>query len=265
MKPPLFDTHTHLLDEAFDADREAALERAASAGVRRFVEIADSPSGWPAAVALARARPFIRAGLGLHPYHAAEFTERGLAELEKLVRLPEVAAVGEIGLDYSPNNASTPKELQQQVLERLLAASKEWGMPVVLHCRQAYPDLIALLQRQFHGPPRSGRFWGVVHCFSGTPEEALACAGLGFAIGADGPVTYPKNDLLREAFSRVGPAGTVLETDCPYLPPQSRRGERNEPSLLPEIVERLAQVWKTTVESAAASTMENGKELFRTG
>ena len=116
-------------------------------------------------------------------------------------------------------------------------------MPVVLHCRDAYTDLIPELQRHFHGPPPHGRFWGVVHCFSGTPDAAVACAELGFALGADGPVTYPKNDSLREAFARVGPGATVLETDCPYLPPQSIRGKRHEPSSLPEIAARLA-VWK---------------------
>ncbi|MBI5884132.1 MAG: TatD family hydrolase [Elusimicrobia bacterium] len=262
MTASLFDTHTHLLDRSFDADREAVLERAAAAGVGRIVEVADSPSGWSSAVALSRARPLVRASLGLHPYHAAEFTERTLVELERLIRLPEVVAVGEIGLDYSANNASTPRDLQLEVLDRFLTASKAWGMPAVLHCRDAYPDLISALQRHFHGPPKHGRFWGVVHCFSGTPEAAVACAGLGFALGADGPVTYPKNDSLREAFARVGPGATVLETDCPYLPPQSSRGKRNEPCSLPEIAARLAGVWKTGVEEAAAATTANGLALF---
>ncbi|MFA6315822.1 MAG: TatD family hydrolase [Elusimicrobiota bacterium] len=262
MTTPYFDTHTHLLDPAFDADREAVLAAAAAAGVSRLVEVADSPAGWQGAVALARARPFVRASLGLHPYHAADFQERLLVDLERLIRLPEVVAIGEVGLDYSANNAATPRPLQRKVLDRFLSAALAWDVPVVLHCRDAYPDLITALRRHFRGPPRRGRFWGVVHCFSGTPEEAVLCVESGFAVGADGPVTYPKNEALREAFRRVGPSSVVLETDCPYLPPQSVRGKRNDPSLLPEIAGRLALVWKTTLESAAAETTANGLALF---
>jgi TatD DNase family protein len=103
----------------------------------------------------------------------------------------------------------------------------------------------------------------VVHCFSGTPDDALACAALGFALGADGPVTYKKNDALREAFRRAGPDAAVLETDCPYLPPQSSRGKRNEPRAVPEIAARLAEVWGLTLDAVAARTTANAAALYR--
>ncbi len=257
------DTHAHLGDPQFDADREAVLARASAAGVTRLVEIADSPDEWDRAVALARARPQTsRCALGLHPYYADRFDDGFLARLKlALAAAPEAVAVGEIGLDYA--KTSVPREVQARALRALLEASRDWGYPVVLHCRDAYADLVPLLRGLFPAPPPGRRFWGVVHCFSGTPDEAQACAALGFALGADGPVTYKKNDALREAFRRAGPGVTVLETDCPYLPPQSSRGKRNEPAAIPEIAAKLAEVWGLGLDEAAAITTKNAADLYR--
>lgn len=257
-----FDTHTHLNDARFEADREQALERAVAAGVTRLVEIADSPAEWDRAVALSRARPaVVRCALGLHPYHAADFTEELLTRLERALKLPEVVAVGEIGLDFV--RSEVPRDVQMAVLEKMLAACRRWDKPVVLHCRGAYDELIALLRRDYPRRHETRRFHGVVHCFSGTPEEAVACAELGFALGADGPVTYPKNDALREGFRRAGLSMIVLETDSPYLPPQSARGKRNEPSAAPEIAARLGEVFAAPLAQVASETTRNGRDLYR--
>lgn len=256
----LVDTHAHLGDESFNADREAVLARAAEAGVSRVIEIADAPPEWDAAIALSRARPStVRCALGLHPYHAGEFSEDFLKKLREKIRLPEVAAVGEVGLDYVKTEISP--ETQRKVLERLLAAAKDWDKPVVIHCRGAYADLRAMLANIFPRPPEKG-YWGVVHCFSGLTEDAEACAGLGFALGADGPITYPKNEPLRAAFRAAGLSSAVLETDSPYLPPQSARGKRNEPSAIPEIARRLAEVYGLPLEELAAATTRNARTLF---
>lgn len=259
----LVDTHAHLGDPAFDADRDAVFARAAAAGVARVVEIADSPDEWDRAVALARARPgSVRCALGLHPYYADRYDAGFLGRLRAaLDAAPEAVGVGEIGLDYA--KARVPRETQRAAFAAILAACRDWGMPVVIHCRDAYADLLPLLKDAFGGRAPGGRFWGVVHCFTGTPEEAVACAELGFALGADGPVTYKKNDALREAFRRAGPGAAVLETDSPYLPPQSSRGKRNEPSALVEIAATLAQVWGVAPAEAAAATSRNAAALYR--
>lgn len=258
----LVDTHAHLGDPAFDADRDAVYARATAAGVTRVVEIADSPDEWDRAVALARARPdSVRCTLGLHPYYADRYDAGFLGRLKAaLDAAPEAVGVGEIGLDYA--KAQVPRDVQKAAFGAILAACRDWGKPVVVHCRDAYADLIPLLKETLRGRAPKSRFWGVVHCFSGTPEEAVACAELGFALGADGPVTYKKNDPLREAFRRAGPGVTVLETDAPYLPPQSSRGKRNEPASLVEVVATLAAVWSTTPGDAAAATTRNAADLY---
>lgn len=258
----LFDTHAHLNDKRFDEDREAVLARAAERGVARIVEIADGPHEWEAALALARARPeTLRCALGLHPYHADSWSPALEEELARKARLPEVVGIGEIGLDFV--KAEVDPGVQRHAFVRLLDLAREWDKPVIIHCRGAYPDLLKILAERFSGPPQGRRYWGVVHCFSGEPPEAVECVRLGFAVGADGPVTYPKNDSLREAFRLAGPDATVLETDSPWLPPQSHRGKRNEPSGVVEVVERLAQVWGLSVDEAAARTTANALALYR--
>ncbi len=260
---PFFDTHVHLGDAQFDSDREEVLARSLESGVERLVEIADNPEEWDRAVAIARAAPDrLRCSLGLHPYYADRFDDGFISRLKAaLDAAPEAVAIGEIGLDYA--KTQIPSEIQRRAFSELLIAGRDWNIPLVIHCRDAYMDLIPMLKEHFPRQPSGSRFWGVVHCFSGTPAEAEACAALGFALGADGPVTYKKNDALREAFRTAGPDVAVLETDCPYLPPQSSRGKRNEPRAIPEIAAKLAEVWSLPVEEVARRTTANAAALYR--
>ena len=228
----------------------------------RIVEITDAPCEWAAAIALARARPAqLRCCLGLHPYYAAEFSDKLLEDLKLKAKLPEVVAVGEIGLDYVKTDI--PRLVQIKALEKLLAACQELDMPAVVHCRGAYEDLRAVFKNLYTRSPKNSRFHGVVHCFSGNTGDAVFCSGLDFALGVDGPVTYPKNDELRRAFKEVGARPLVLETDSPYLPPQSSRGKRNEPQAIPEIAGKLAQILGLPLEELARLTSENARALFR--
>jgi TatD DNase family protein len=234
--------------------------------VGRLVEVGDSPEDWPKVLALCRAAgpaQAVRCALGLHPYYAESCSESLLCRLEQEALAPEVAAIGEIGLDYARTQVAP--QVQQAALRRLLAACRSAGKPAVIHCREAYADLRLILRELFPSPPGDRRFWGVVHCFSGAPEDAEALVASGWAVGADGPVTYPKNEALREAFRRAGPGAAVLETDSPYLPPQSLRGKRNEPAAVPEIAATLAALWGLSLEETARRTSGNAEELFGWG
>lgn len=257
------DTHVHLGDAQFDSDRDVVIARSLESGVERLIEIADNPDEWDRALAIAKANPDrIRCSLGLHPYYADRFDDGFVARLKAVLSSePLAVAIGEIGLDYAKTNI--PHDVQKRAFSSLLIAGREWNVPLVIHCRDAYMDLVPMLTEAFPKKPSLSRFWGVVHCFSGTPAEAEACAALGFALGADGPVTYKKNDALREAFRAAGPDVAVLETDCPYLPPQSSRGKRNEPRAIPEIAARLAEVWSLPVEEVARRTTANAAALYR--
>ncbi len=256
------DTHAHLGDAQFDADRDLVFERAAAVGVTRIVEIADHPDEWTRAIAIARPRPAsARCTLGLHPYYADLYDAAFLPRLRAaLDAAPEAVAIGEIGLDYA--RTEVPHDVQRRAFEEIATAAKAWDVPVVVHCRDAFPDLIPILAKVYGGKP-AGRFWGVIHCFTGTPDDAAACTELGFALGADGPVTYKKNDALREAFRLAGPDATVLETDSPYLPPQSSRGKRNEPAAVLEIAGRLAEVWGISLDETARRTSAAAAALYR--
>ncbi len=258
---PFFDTHAHLNDAQFDVDRDELLRSCLERGVVRIIEIADSPADWEKAVALSRARPFIRCALGLHPYYAAEWNERLETELLRRSRLPEVVAVGEIGLDYVKSGVSP--ETQRASFLRMLELSWDCRLPAVLHCRGAFADMMPLLRDFYAGKAPAGRFHGVLHCFAGDTQDALEAKRLGFALGVDGPITYPKNGPLREAIAAAGLDSVVLETDSPYLPPQSCRGHRNDPRALPEIASRVASVFGISPEEVERASWDNALALYR--
>lgn len=263
MKPsPFIDTHVHLCDERFDADRAEVIARSAAAGVTRLVEIADGPEEWAQAAALAKSYPgAVLCALGLHPYHADRFGDGFLEKLKTAVAECGAVAIGEIGLDYA--KSEVPRETQLTAFRALARAGRDWDIPLVVHCRDAYADLLPVLLELFPKPHASHRFWGVVHCFSGGPDEAEALKKIGFALGADGPVTYKKNDVLRDALRRAGPDCVVLETDCPYLPPQTIRGQRNEPVGVIEIAKKMSELWSISPDEVAQATSRNARDLYR--
>lgn len=257
----LIDTHAHLNDARFDPDRGAVLDRAQAAGVGMLIEIADSPAQWDRALELCCSRPgFVFCALGLHPYHAEEWHSGLAAMLAEKARGPGVVAVGEVGLDYA--RCAVPRPVQREALLGMLAAADVLRLPVVLHCRDAYGDMMAILRELYTGRRRERRYHGVVHCFSGTESEAMECAALGFALGADGPVTYPKNEPLRRALVAAGLDVLVLETDSPYLPPQSKRGQRCEPADVAAIAARLAEAFAIEAMELARITTRNARALY---
>ena len=243
------------------------LARALEAGVSTILDIADSPDEWERSLALCRAasgaapgRPLVRCALGLHPYYADKDADALTEALARLCRLPEVVAVGEIGLDYA--KCPIPPQTQKRAFLKMLESADSLEMPVILHCREAYADALDMLEAFYGNRPKTRRFRGVMHCFSGGKEEALRGVALGLALGVDGPVTYPKNDSLRAALKEAGLSSLVLETDSPYLPPQASRGKRNEPAAVKEIARGLAAAFGAAAEDIARATSENARALF---
>ena len=254
--PDLFDTHAHLHFPGFDEDREAVLTRARAAGVRRMVTIGTDAETCRAALALAEREPDVWATAGVHPHDAAESDETALAEVERLAAAPRVVAVGEIGLDFFRN--LSPPATQERVLRRFVALARRLGKPVIVHCREAHAQMLALLAEE-----RVADVGGVMHCFSGDVDIARRCLDLGLLISLAGPVTYPNARSLPDVARFVPGDRLVVETDCPFLPPQGYRGKRNEPAYLVITAGRVAELRAEPLEVLAARTTENARRLFR--
>jgi len=253
----LVDSHCHLDDEQFEADREAVIQRARDAGVEQMLAIGagKGPPDLEAGVRLAERYEFIWATVGVHPHDAAKAGEETFQRLEKLLGHPKVVAVGEIGLDYHYD--FSPRERQREVFARQLEVGAGAGLPVIIHTREAWEDTLELLQSIWK-PTGLG---GVMHCFSGGPEEARRALDLGFHLSFSGTVTFPRAAAAQEA-ARMCPADRLLvETDCPYLAPVPKRGKRNEPAFVVYTAARVAELRGQTLEEVAQATTENFRKL----
>jgi len=251
----LFDTHAHLHFPDFDADRDEMLARARQAGVRRMLTIGTDVSTSQAAIDIAAREPDVWASVGVHPHDAAEVDEAVLAEVDRLARQPRVVAIGEIGLDFFRN--LSPREAQERVLRRMLDLARRTRKPVVVHCRDAHAETLAIL-----GEERVAEVRGIMHCFSGDSDIARRCIDLGLLISLAGPVTYPNARALPDVARFVPSDCLVLETDCPYLPPQGRRGQRNEPAYVAITAARVAELRGEPPEDLARRCSDNARTLL---
>ena len=252
----IVDTHCHLDDQRFAADRDAVIERARAAGIDYMMTIGtgSGPPDLEAAIRLAESHDCVYATVGVHPHDAAKADEATTETLRTLLGHPKVLALGEIGLDYHYDNS--PQHKQQEMFAAQLRVASEAGMPIVIHTREAWTDTFELLQRYWD--PVAG---GIMHCFSGGPAEAERCLALGFHLSFAGVVTYPKAAELREA-ARITPLDRLLvETDAPYLAPVPHRGKRNEPAFLLETASKLADVRGESLDHLAAAVSANWRVL----
>jgi len=254
----LADSHCHLDDAQFDADRPAVLERAREAGLKYMLSIGtgNGPPDLEAAVRLADAYPFVYATAGIHPNDAGKVESDTFEDLERAIAHPKVVAVGEIGLDY---HWGVPKEVQLPVLMRQLEMAAQARMPVVIHTRDAWVDTLGVLRE--HWAP-SGLDC-VMHCFTGNAEQARECLDLGFHLAFGGVTTFPKAVDVREA-ARITPSDRLLlETDAPYLAPVPYRGKRNEPSFVSYTANAVAALRGVSLAELARQTTGNFERLFQ--
>lgn len=251
----LIDSHCHLALPDYDADRAAVLARARAAGVRAMIDIGIGPGSWERTLALAGREPDVWAALGLHPNDVTAFGLGALDHLPPLLARPRVVAVGETGLDYHWQR--TPLPLQRQAFVAQLALARAHDLPVVIHCRDAYDDLLTLIAAEGSGTR------GVLHCFGGTAAQATRALDLGYAISLGGPVTF-KNAAGARAIAALVPADRLLlETDSPYLTPHPHRGRRNEPAYVALIATAVAAARGTTVAAVIEQTGRAAAALFR--
>lgn len=256
------DTHCHLQDDAFDRDQHAAVTRAKAAGVTVLVVCGYDAAANLAALALARRHPGVFPTVGFHPHEAATVTPTMLAELELQASLPEVVAVGEIGLDYYRDHS--PRDTQARVLDGQLEIANRLGKPVSIHTRGAEDAIEPHLRRYAtrQGDAFGSRPIGVMHCFGGTLEQAERYVALGFLISITCTITYPSNVEGRRLAASLPLESLVIETDSPYLPPQALRGKRNEPAFVVAAAEQVAAVRGVSIAAIAEATSRNAVRLF---
>lgn len=256
MSPTFFDTHAHLHFPEFAADLPAVLQRARDAGVRFILTIGTDLEDSRAAVALAEREPEIYAAVGVHPHDAARAGEASLEQLQHLAEASaKVVAIGEIGLDYYRD--LSPREDQVRVFGLQLGLARRVRKPVLIHCREAHADTLEILRRE--GAQELG---GIMHCFSGSVEVARQCLDLGLLISLAGPVTYPNARKLPEVAKLTPADRLVVETDCPFLPPQPYRGKRNEPAYLPITAARVAELRGQRLEEVGPVLVRNALTLL---
>jgi TatD DNase family protein len=257
----LIDSHAHIDFQQFDEDRDAMLERARAAGVTTLLAIGTGPGPekLDAALPFAERHGWIYATVGIHPHEAKEVTADHLNQLASLAKHPKVIAWGEIGLDYHYDHS--PREVQHRVFRDQMALARAAKLPIIIHCRDAWPDCLKLIEEEW----RSSGLGGVLHCFSSTLEDARRGVDMGFMISFAGNSTYPKAQNLRDIAKALPLENLLIETDAPYLAPQPYRGKRNEPAYVAEVARTLASVRNLRPEEAASATAENFRRFFRVG
>jgi TatD DNase family protein len=253
----IIDTHVHLLDSKFDIDREDVLERAFGVGVKKIIEVSCEVDCWNKALSFSN-RKDIFISLGIHPNSVFKAKSEDYKKLKMLIQNKKCVAVGEIGLDYHYDSSPQNISIQKNSLAKQLDIAIEFRKPVILHCRDAYDDLINFFQNYNKPIPK-----GVVHCFSGTLIQSKIFVKLGFLLGIDGPLTYKKSNSLRQIVFETDLDNLLVETDCPYLSPQKYRGLRNEPSYIIELFKKIKEIKDISFDKVVQMTTQNAFKLFK--
>ncbi len=261
----LVDSHCHLDFEAFDGDRERVIDSARQAGIIRIMNPGTDLESSRAAIKLSQVYPEVYAAVGVHPNEAQKSWNAGsLEEIKALAGEAKVVAIGETGLDYY--REWTPPGLQKEVFEAQLELAGEAGLPVVVHSRQAMGDTLAMLADWVNGLRRSGSRLaghpGVLHSYSGSPEEARLAVELGFMIGVTGPVTFKDALALQETAAELPLDVLLVETDAPFMAPQPKRGQRNQPAYVAWVAQKIAEIRGCPEETVRERTTANANRLF---
>lgn len=249
----LFDTHTHMDDEAFNEDRHEAVKRAYESGVRHMVNIGSTIESSRSSIALSEKYDFMYAAVGIHPHEAKSWTRETENELLTLWKHPKNRAIGEIGLDYHYDLSE--RSDQKAVFIRQMELAQEIKLPVVIHSREATEDTLAILKM-------FPMVKGVIHCYSGSLESAKIFVKLGYMLSFTGVITYKNAVKAIEVVKWLDNGRIMAETDAPYLTPVPFRGKRNETANVRYVVEKMAEIKGMSFEEMAAVTYENALRFY---
>jgi len=249
-----FDTHAHYCDKRFDEDRDSLLGTMPESGVSLILNSGSSIRSSKLSLDLADKFPFIYASVGVHPHDAKSMTDDTITELEALLSHPKAVAAGEMGLDYHYD--FSPREIQRERFREQLELARRLDKPVIIHERESLRDTLDIVSEYKD-------LTGVFHCFSGSWETAKTILDIGWYLSFTGVITFKNAKRALEVLAKMPAERIMLETDCPYLSPEPKRGRRNSSLNLQYIAEKVAQVRNMSVDEIAVLTTENGKRLFR--
>ena len=250
----IIDTHAHYDDEQFDPDRDELLKSMHDGGIGLIVNAASTLESWGKIQRLTEEYPFVYGAVGIHPDEAGTLTEEHMSEMERLLDLEKIVAVGEIGLDYYWDNES--HDVQKKWFIRQLELAKRKDMPVIIHSREAAADTMEIMRGYASG------MRAVIHCYSYSVEMAREYVKMGYYIGIDGVVTFKNAKKLVNVVKEIPLTSIVLETDCPYLAPVPYRGKRNSSLYLPYVAEKIAEIKGVSTEEVVRQTEENSRMLY---
>jgi TatD DNase family protein len=251
----LIDSHAHIDDPRFDADRDEILQRAWDAGVRKILTIGNGsgPEQMGCGIPIAEAHDWIFTSVGVHPHEASKVEEAHYGLMEDLAKHRKVLAIGETGLDYHYDNS--PRDVQRDVFRRQLSLARKLDLPVIIHTREADEDTERIMTEE--APLR-----GVIHCFTSGEKLARFATDLGFLISFSGIVTFPKSKALAQIAQTIPPGSMLVETDCPYLAPVPHRGKRNEPGFVADTARFIAGLRGMSFDEVCAQTTANFDKVF---
>ena len=261
----LVDTHCHLNFEEFDPDRKVIVDRAKEFGITKILVPGIDVETSKTAIDCAFEFDEVYAAVGFHPNQGLFWTTSTLSDLRKLALKEKVVAVGEIGLDYYRDRA--PKELQLRIFSEQLQLAAELGLPVIIHNREAFEDILKTLDNWCHDLTSTcvelQNHPGVLHSFSGNEEFAAIINSLNFKIGITGPVTFKKSQSLQAVVASQAIRNMVIETDAPFLAPSPFRGMRNEPANVRIVAEKISEIKEISFENVAKITTDEADMLFQ--
>ncbi len=259
----LIDTHAHLDFPEFKGEVTAVLGRAKEAGVEKIINIGVDEETSRSSADLARLYPEIYATIGVHPHSANDLELETRMTFSTFIVNPKVVAIGEIGLDYyylkrSSQFSNYPtREQQIFCFEQMLDMALEYRLPVIIHSREADADIIAILKSY------SDQLRGVIHCFSGNYDYAKKILDMGFLISVTGNITYKQSQETRDAIEKIPLGSIMVETDCPLLTPESKRGDRNEPAFVVEVAKKIAEIKKISIFEVERMTTKKALSFFK--
>jgi len=252
----LIDSHAHLEMPEFKKDLEAVIQRAKESGVEYIFTVGTEKKDWPRALEIAHNHSPVYAILGVHPHNAKEIDDQTYLVLKGLCQNEKVKAYGEIGLDFFRN--LSPRNIQLRRFREQIGLAKELGLPIVVHDRAAHRETLEALKSE-----RAEDCGGIIHCFSGDYEMAVACMDMGFYISIPGSITFKSAESAREIIKKIPLESLLIETDAPFLTPEPFRGKRNEPSYVRYTAQRVAEIKKVSFEKVAEVTTENALRVYR--